>query len=44
MDVLPHLLRVGLGEGFQRGKAGEQGGGDFIDPLIGALGGQPDGK
>ena len=44
VNVALHLLHIRLGKALQRGKAGEEGGGDLVYPLVGALGGQAHGK
>ena len=44
VDVLPDFGRVRLGKALQSGEAGVEGGRDFVDPLIRALGGKPHGK
>ena len=44
VDVLAHLLRVGLREALQGGKALKQGGGYLVYPLVGALGGEAHGE
>ena len=44
MYVLLHLGHVRLSQGLQGGEPGKQGGGDFVHPLVGALGRQAHGE
>ena len=44
VDVLGYLGGVRCRKGLQRGEAGEESGGDLVDPGIGTLGGEPDGE
>ena len=44
VDVALHLLHIRFGKALQGGEAGEEGGGDLVYPLVGALGGQAHGK
>ena len=44
VDVFGDLGRIGLGKGFQCGKALKQRGSYLVDPFVGALGGQTHGK
>ena len=41
--IVFHIPDVRVCHGFQGGIGSEQGGGDLIDPGVGALGGEPDG-
>ena len=44
MDILLHLLHIGLCKGFESGEALEERRRDLIYALVGALGGEPHGK